>query len=252
MKSAVYTGYVRHRRFGPVEHRFRYRLFMLYLDLAEVNRVFERRPLWSSRRPALARFRREDHYGSPNEPLDASIRRLVYERLGRTPEGPIRLLTHPRYFGYVMNPVSFYFCFATDDRELEAVVLEVTNTPWGERHMYVLDRRARTVDFSKALHVSPFMEMDYTYHCRVHGPGKRLAIHIENRRDGDKHFDATLTLRRRPLTSAALAGCLLRFPFMTAQVALAIYFEALRLKLKGARFFPHPNRISRPETKEAQ
>ncbi len=177
---------------------------------------------------------------------------LVRERLGRPVRGPIGLLTQPRYFGYVMNPVSFYFCFDEERQGLEAVVLEVTNTPWGERHMYIVDGRLPAAQFSKALHVSPFMEMDYTYHCRFRGPDDKLVIHIENRRAEVKDFDATLVLRRRTMSARALRRCLVRFPFMTARVALAIYYQALRLRLKGVPFVPHPTRHCSAPVKETQ
>ena len=141
--SCLYEGTMRHRRFRPVPHAFGYRLFMVYLDLDELDEVFAGRWLWSTTRCALARFRREDHLGVPTVPLPDAVRALVKERLGFRPTGPVRLLTHLRYFGFVMNPVSFYYCFAADGKQLEAIVAEVNNTPWGERHCYVMDARQR-------------------------------------------------------------------------------------------------------------
>ena len=140
MHSALYQGWLRHRRRAPRAHAFAYPLFMAYLDLAELDRVFAGRWLWSARRAAPARFAREDHFGDPALPLDEAVRRLVHERTGRRPAGPIRLLTHLRYFGYVFNPVSFFYCYAGD--EVQTIVAEVNNTPWGERCMYVLSRNS--------------------------------------------------------------------------------------------------------------
>src|ERR1700759_5599691 len=114
MHSAIYIGWLSHRRHGPRVHAFPQRLFMVYLDLAELDQVFAGRWCWSTRRRALARFDRRDHMGDPHLPLDESIRRLVAERTGHRPDGPVRLLTHLRYFGHVFNPVSFYYCFAPD------------------------------------------------------------------------------------------------------------------------------------------
>ena len=136
--SAIYEGTVRHRRRRPRLHAFTYRVFLMYLDLDDLDDVFQGRWLWSTQRPALARFRREDHVGDPSVPLDEAVRDLVAARTGHRPAGPVRLLTHLRYFGYVMNPVSFYYCFAADGAGLEAIVAEVNNTPWGEQHCYVL------------------------------------------------------------------------------------------------------------------
>lgn len=248
MRSALYHGTVRHRRHAPIPHAFRYRLFMLYLDLAELPGVFDRYWLWSARRPAPAWFRRADYLGPTAASLDGAVRDLVTARTGRRPGGPVRLLTHVRYWGYVMNPVTFYYCFDEGDRRLDAVVAEITNTPWGERHAYVVDGRgtptagdgALRTTFPKQFHVSPFMSMDHTYRWRFSVPGSRLAVHMENHREGAKLFDATLVMRQRPLTGTALAGALLRHPFMTATVAAGIYWQALRLRLKGAPFHAHP------------
>ena len=218
---------------------------MVYLDLAELERVFRGRWLWSTRRAALAHFRREDHLGDPRVPLAEAVRALVAERTGRRPAGPIRLLTHLRYAGFVFNPVSFLYCHDAAGR-LEAIVADVANTPWNERHCYVLSadptsagpRRFRA---EKQLHVSPFMPMDLDYAFRFHGPGEKLAVRIENRaRDGRPLFDALLSLRRREITGASLAAALARFPLLTLQVLAGIYWQAFRLHRKGAPYFPHP------------
>lgn len=248
MNSALYRGQVRHRRFGPVPHAFRYRLFMLYLDLADLPDVFDRFWLWSARRPAPAWFRRADYLGPGDVPLERAVRDLVAERAGRRPAGPIRMLTHLRYWGYVLNPVTFYYCFDSAGASLEAVVAEITNTPWGERHAYVLDGNGERGagsgivrrQFAKQFHVSPFMDMDHRYDWRFGVPARRLVVHMENFQSGRKLFDATLALRREPLTRSALAGALLRHPFMTANVAAGIYWQALRLRLRGVPFYTHP------------
>jgi DUF1365 family protein len=249
MHSALYLGSLEHRRHAPRAHAFRYRLFMAYLDLDEIDVVFRGRWCWSTTRAALARFDRRHYLGDPGVPLDESVRALVTERTGRRPEGPIRLLTHLAYFGYVFNPVSFYYCFAADGRRLEAVVAEVTNTPWGERHCYVLPGsgspdvplEART---AKAMHVSPFHPMTLDYRWRLTTPGERLSVHMalhgETAEAGPRAcFDATLALRRTAITTAALAGVLVRFPFMTARVIAAIHWQALRLWLKRVKVHDH-------------
>jgi len=155
--SCVYEGVVRHRRHEPVRHELAYRVALLYLDLGELPRLLDGHPLWSARRPALAWIRRADHLGDPREPLDEAVRDLVAERTGRRPDGPVRLLTHARYLGHCFNPVSFYYCFDAGGRALRAVVAEVTNTPWGERHAYVVsgDGRVLKGEHAKAMRVSP-------------------------------------------------------------------------------------------------
>ena len=156
-------------------------------------------------------------------------------------------MTHLRYFGYCMNPVSFYYCFAPDGEAVEAIIAEIHNTPWGERHCYVLDCRAQgtargrwSFDFAKEFHVSPFMPMDVDYAWRLTRPGRVLCVHMENRRGGETMFDATMTLERRPITTASLSMALARHPFMTGAVITAIYAQALRLWWKGAPAHPHP------------
>ena len=254
MHSALYTGWVSHRRHAPRRHAFRYPLFMVLLDLAELPQVFRGRWLWGVERWALARFCRGDHLGDPALPLEHCVRELVARETGRRPQGPIRLLTHLRYFGYCFNPVSFYYCFDAAGRHVEAVVAEVNNTPWGERHCYVLDgedvaqaadggagaTRALRQYSDKRLHVSPFMPMDMRYEWRLAFPGPALGIHMRCSHDGAVRFDATLALRRRPIATRSLAATLLRFPWMTARVVLAIHWQALRLWLKRVPVYTHP------------
>lgn len=241
----MYEGWVRHRRFTPTEHAFRYKLFMLYLDLEELPTLFRRSWLWSSGRRAWAAFRREEHLGDTSRPLDEAVRDLVEERLGRRPLGAIHLLTHMAYGGHRFNPVSFYYCHNRQG-QIEAVVAEINNTPWKEQHCYVLDvpdgRLDRTrFEFDKQFHVSPFMPMHQGYRWRFTTPERRLAVHMANLDEaGSSVFDASLVLRRRPMSRWSLTRALLRYPLMTVQVVAAIYWQALRLWRKGCPYFPHP------------
>jgi hypothetical protein len=238
--SAIYEGRVRHRRFAEREHEFSHPVAMHYLDLDEVPRLLGGRLL--SRRPGLVRFRRRDYLGDPAVPLAEAVRALVAERTGARPEGPVRLLTHLRTFGHCFNPVSFYYCHEPNGR-LAAMVAEVTNTPWGERHAYVLAARDATVlegEFRKMLHVSPFMGMDQRYEWRATAPGETISVHIENREGGARAFDATLTLRREPFTRRALARVTARYPAATLRVLALIYGHAVGLKLRGIGVHAHP------------
>lgn len=244
MHSRIYKGWVNHRRETPTQHKFRYYLFMLYLDLAELPQLFDTVPFWSARRPALAWFRRSDYFGAADLPLDTAIRNLVEQRLNRRPRGPIRLLTHLRYFGYCMNPVSFYYCFNENGEDIEAIVAEITNTPWGERHQYVLPvsahGQAMQFEFEKSFHVSPFMPMDIQYQWQFSRPGPELFVNMRNFRADQCLFEATLALQQQALSPAALLTCLVAYPFITLRIIFAIHWQALRLWLKRTPIFDHP------------
>jgi len=247
MNSCLYRGTVRHRRFVPTRHEFRYGLFMLYLDLDEIDRIFDDYWLWSASRPNVAWFRRSDHLGDPGEPLAETVRRTVQAATGHRPEGPIRLLTHLRYWGYCFNPISIYYCFGADGQSLDAVLAEVTNTPWKERHAYVIvpptEGEPARRRFAKALHVSPFLPLTVDYLWQNNRPDDRLTVHMKVCRDATELFDATLAMRREPIDAGSLARSLLRFPLMTLQVIGAIHWEAARLWLKGVPVHTHPDRI---------
>ena len=258
MHSAIFEGQLRHRRFTPREHEFEYPLFLMYVDLAELDVLFQNRWFWSTHRFALAQFDRTDHMGNPQERLDQTVRNWVQAKTGSRPEGPIRLLTHLRYFGYCFNPVSFYYCFNADGCSLHCVVAEVNNTPWGEQHCYVLQEpQAPLSDHYyryqslKCMHVSPFLPMQLLYRWGFSLPGEDLNVHMvlqgletDVALAGKKMFDVTMRLKRRSINGRALARILLKYPFMTLQVMGAIHWQALRLWLKGVNIFTHPQNKS--------
>jgi DUF1365 family protein len=239
--SAIYEGTIRHRRFAVRLHELRHRIALVYLDLEELDGLLGGR--LTAGRPGLVRFRRGDYLGDPHVELGDAVRALLVRRTGSAPAGPIRLLTHLRTFGHCFNPVSFYYCF-TPLEQLDAVVAEVTSTPWGERHAYVLERSGEgpvlAASFAKALHVSPFMGMEQRYTLRAAAPDATLAVHIESYELGQLAFDATLALRRAPLSSRGLARLTARYPAATLRVLALIYGHALALKLKGVPLHARP------------
>lgn len=248
MHSCLYIGRLQHRRFEPNAHAFCYPVVYAYLDLDELDRVFARRWLWSTTRAAPVRFRRADYLGPAGVPLGDAVRALVARETGQSPAGPIRMLTHLRYWGFSYNPVTFYYCFHPTGDQVDTLVADITNTPWNERHAYVLPRTqslSQSADlrfrFGKTFHVSPFMPMQMQYDWMVPTPGQRLMIHMKALDRGRSVFDATLELERRRITGVTCARALIGYPLMPMKVIAAIYWQALQLSLKRTPFYAHPS-----------
>ncbi|HMP15623.1 MAG TPA: DUF1365 domain-containing protein [Gemmatales bacterium] len=247
--SCIFEGTVEHTRLKPVHHHFSYSVFMMYLDLDELDHVVADRWFWSTSHFSLAWFRRQDHLGDPRQNLKDSVRLLVHNATSRIIEGPIRLLTNLRYYGYVMNPVSYYYCFDRLDQHIEAIVAEIHNTPWGERHCYVIEPAAQnqnrsqkvTYCHAKTFHVSPFMPMELRYHWQFTPPDHELKVDVSLSRQEEHIFYASLVMNRKPINGTNLAAMLVRYPWMTAKVIAAIYWQAFRLWLKRTPYYSHPN-----------
>jgi len=222
----------------------------MFLDLDELPTLFDIHPLWSNQQVNLAYFRRRDHFGNPGLPLKQAVQDLVEERLGHRPQGPVRVLTHLRYFGHCFNPASFYYCYNVEDTDVETIILEVHNTPWGEHFCYVMGKKDNLHPFkdwrrhtrSKVFHVSPFIDMNIHYDWRFRMPGNALGVHLIDYEQGRKLFDATLSLQRRRIDRQALTRLLLLYPAMTIKVVTLIYWQALRLVLKRIPFYTHPQK----------
>ncbi|MBH98170.1 MAG: chromosome partitioning protein ParA [Rhodospirillaceae bacterium] len=247
MKSCIFEGQVKHSRTTPVKHDFKYQLFMMFLDLAELKDVFDGRLFWSVGGLGIAQFRRKDHFGDPEQPLHESVRDLVEKNTGQRPKGPIRLLTQLSYFGYGFSPVCFYYCFDSSGTTVQTIIVEVNNTPWGEQHCYVLTdpsevkkNSIKCFELSKEFHVSPFMEMGLVYKWTFSDPSKILFIHMENFKNENKLFEATLRLKRTEINGRSLCRLLIVYPLITVRLVVGIYWQALRLWLKKCPVYAHP------------
>ena len=184
--TALYEGWIRHRRFAAPARSFRHRVYMTLSD------------------------------------------------------GPVRTLELPASLGIGFNPVRFHF--EMDGDQVRSLAAEVTNTPWGERRSYRFEGRAGTA--AKGMHVSPFLALDGDYVLHASPPGDHLTVHIESRQGGERVFDATLSLARRPARERLRLR--LRYPAQTLRVLALIYAHAALLALRGARYHPHPSRELEP------
>jgi uncharacterized protein len=242
--SAIYEGWVHHRRHQPIEHRFRYRAWMLLLDLDELPQVLDGHPLWSARRPAPIRVRESDFLDPRSQSLAEAARELVTARRGSSPDGPIRLLACPRALGVGYNPVTFLYLHDRETDRLGALIAEVTSTPWGERHSYVAvrsgDGSTLRERLAKGLHTSPFMPIDQIYDVEANDPGATLRVRIASEECSRMVFEAHLSLCRRELTRASMTRVLLRYPPTALSTLARIYWNGFRLWSKGAEHHPHP------------
>lgn len=250
LKHKLYSGQVTHQRLTPVNHHFSYHLFMVYLNLKNPDSAFKNRLLWSLENINVASFKRKDHLGNPHNTLESEVRKLILDKYNFEPKGDICLLTQLRYFGFLMNPVSFYFCWNGTNDSVDFIVAEVTNTPWSERYCYVLDCRNQSDTFQfnldKQFHVSPFLPMEQQYQWQFTINPQQIMIIMNNYEHEKLVFNACLDLKPKAMSSTNMAYILIRHPFMTLKVAAGIYYQAMKLWFKKVPFYPHPKHNTKP------
>lgn len=241
--NRLYVGTLYHRRQAPTIHKFTYSVFLPYLNVSRLDESLRHLPGWGTGRFSPASFRRTDFLAPHDQDLSTVVKDKVNQELGVRPSGDIYLLANLRYFGYSINPIACYFCFDTSE-ELQAIVLEVTNTPWEERITYVVPCANGQADFEfhKAMHVSPFNPMDMTYHFACKAPNDKLNLRLQVSQASEPIFLASLALTAQPLTAKSAVAILWRYPHMTVKVAAGIYWQALKLWLKRTPVYAHPSK----------
>ncbi len=245
-KSHIYVGNIIHRRFSPKKHSFNYRLYMLALDVSDVENKKGSKGVFGFSWYHPLRFFEKDYLRGEQFSLSQRISNKVQQLKGHNDISRIVMLVQVRCFGIYFSPANFYFCYDKDDNCTQ-MLAEVSNTPWNERHYYLVDllNKGDEQITKKVFQVSPFMDLDMSYFWHIKPPTRvdeKLLVKIENKRtDGsnghiEKLFDACLIMKRRPFSKSALLGIWCQFPFMTVQVVVSIYWQALKLFIKRIPF----------------
>jgi DUF1365 family protein len=272
--AALALGRVTHRRHGPVDHRFDYPMTQIWIDPDDPDALFDRHRLWSRRHPSPVRFRRRDYLDGTDRPLGPAVRAILRDALGRPVDGPLRMLTQPRVWGWLFNPLTVYLAWDDGRADPTAALLEVSNTPWKERRGYPLalepadpahpgeGRGVRSV-FAKALHVSPFLDLDHRYELglRARGDAPTLELTLDVHPTGDGAADLARADRGNgpapiletrltshllpadePSTARSMTEVLRPDRLPTHRVSAGIHRQAFALWRKQVPFVPHPGR----------
>ena len=244
LSSAIMRGEVSHKRFSPTQHSFHYPMVQWWLALDELPQVAALSRCWSLRRFAPLQFRRADYLPTSQGELADAVREKMSELAQQQLNGRVYFLGNLRTFGLYFSPINCYFLQQPGHQQFSYMLAEVSNTPWNERHYYLLDL-SQPLTHDKAFHVSPFNPIEMQYQWRIRPPaitadGKPASIHLEAHQ-GTKHFSATVTLKRVELNSSSIRNVLIRFPINTVTTVLAIYWQALRLWLKRTPIYDHPH-----------
>jgi uncharacterized protein len=256
LAPSLCAGEVFHRRVDPVVHEFRYPLRSVWFDPDRPAAVADAHPLWSCTRPAPARFRASDYGDGSDRSLGDQARDMLAPVLGARPTGPVRMLTQWRRWGWLFNPITITFVWHDTDDAPSGAVLEVTNTPWKERHHYpvALERRddgTLVAGFDKVLHVSPFLDEDHRYRFTARHSGGcdegtlHIGLDVLSCDDGTLVLATGMRLDHRPVSRRSLGAAIRADGVPTHRVSAGIHVQAARL-WRRVPYVPHPARRPRP------
>jgi len=235
--SCIYSGFVTHRRFKPKRHFFSYKTFSLLIDLNEIENLGKEINFFSYNKFNILSFYDVDHGPRDGNSLIPWVKSALANAKINIGSGNIKLLCYPRFFGYVFNPLSIFYCY-DDSSELKAVLYEVKNT-FNEQHTYVFSASSSSNlilhKCDKKFYVSPFMEMKTFYNFRLLNPGKILSVFIKQEDSRGTLLTACQVGKKIEMSSRNLLFQFLKHPLMSFKVILAIHFEALRLWIKGVK-----------------
>lgn len=242
LSSAIMRGRVFHRRLQPTQHQFDYATAQWWFALDELEQLHHQSKLLSTRGFAPLWFRRQDYLRGTHGDLATAVREKMSALANKRLEGRIFFLGNLRTFGLYFSPINCYFLQPPGQQNYTHMLAEVSNTPWNERHYYLLDL-SEVPSHDKKFHVSPFNPMDMRYEWQIKPPLMRAnhqsSIHLAVRK-GERHFTATVKLQRQELNRRTIRSVLLRYPMNTVTTIAAIYWQALRLWLKRTPVYNHP------------
>ena len=250
-RSSIYEGRVFHQRLRPRKHRLSYRVFSMLVDLDELPQLHHQLKFFSHNRFNLFSFWDKDYGSGVGGALAKYARKTLSDSGWDLTDGTVKLLCYPRLFGYAFNPLSVYYCYDSAST-LKVIICEVNNT-FGERHSYLINvdhGGGQPVRHSckKKLYVSPFMDMDATYHFHITSPADRLTVFIDQHDDKGSLLKASFSGHSKVLSDESLMSLLLRYPLMSVKVIGGIHWEALKLWRKGLEIFTRPAPPENPIT----